>query len=102
MDHPPRTRHLLLRRDESATRADVAVVAFDERRGLVKVNPFASWTADDVARYSRENDVFQNPLKQVGYASIGCGPCTRAVAPGEDPRAGRWSGFAKTECGLHA
>jgi phosphoadenosine phosphosulfate reductase len=90
-----------MRREDAPTRTDIAVVGFDERRGMVKLNPLAGWTAEDVARYTEENGVFENPLRQIGFASIGCAPCTRAVADGEDPRAGRWSGRAKTECGLH-
>jgi len=90
-----------MRREDAPTRTDIAVVGFDERRGMVKLNPLAAWTAEDVERYTREHGVFENPLRQIGFASIGCAPCTRAVADGEDPRAGRWSGRAKTECGLH-
>ncbi|HEY6743321.1 MAG TPA: phosphoadenylyl-sulfate reductase [Lapillicoccus sp.] len=90
-----------MRREDAPTRTDLAVVGVDERRGMVKLNPLAAWTAEDVARYTEENGVFQNPLRQIGFASIGCAPCTRAVTDGEDPRAGRWSGRAKTECGLH-
>ncbi len=90
-----------MRREDAPTRTDIGVVAFDERRDMVKLNPLAAWTADDVERYTREHGVFENPLRQVGFASIGCAPCTRPVADGEDPRAGRWSGRAKTECGLH-
>jgi phosphoadenosine phosphosulfate reductase len=90
-----------MRREDAPTRTDIAVVGVDERRGMVKLNPLAAWTAEDVARYTDENNVFQNPLRQLGFASIGCAPCTRAVADGEEPRAGRWSGRAKTECGLH-
>jgi phosphoadenosine phosphosulfate reductase len=90
-----------MRREDAPTRTDIAVVGFDERRGMVKLNPLAAWTAQDVERYTREHGVFENPLRQIGFASIGCAPCTRAVADGEDPRAGRWSGRAKTECGLH-
>jgi len=90
-----------MRREDAPTRTDIAVVGVDERRGMVKVNAIAAWTAEDVERYTQENGVFENPLRQIGFASIGCAPCTRAVADGEDPRAGRWSGRAKTECGLH-
>jgi phosphoadenosine phosphosulfate reductase len=68
----------------------------------VKVSPIARWNADDVDRYIAENGVLVNPLLYDGYPSIGCWPCTRRVEPGEDPRSGRWSGFAKTECGIHA
>jgi len=69
--------------------------------GLTKVNPLYDWTDDDVDRYVAEHNVPLNPLHFEGYPSLGCIPCTRAVAPGEDRRAGRWSGFTKTECGLH-
>jgi phosphoadenylyl-sulfate reductase (thioredoxin) len=90
-----------LRRDDAPTRAEVPVIGWDTKRRKVKVNPIAGWTDEDVARYSAENGVLENPLRQIGYASIGCAPCTRPVAPGEDARAGRWAGRAKTECGLH-
>ena len=82
--------------------ADIDVVGWDAKRAKVKLNPLAAWTFDDVERYAVEHEVLMNPLRQLGYASIGCEPCTRAVAPGEDPRAGRWAGSTKTECGLHA
>jgi phosphoadenosine phosphosulfate reductase len=91
-----------LRRDDSATRADTPTVAWDAKRGVLKLAPIANWTDDDVDAYLAEHpDVLLNPLLQEGYTSIGCGPCTRAVRPGEDARAGRWSGRAKTECGIH-
>ncbi|MGY1592863.1 phosphoadenylyl-sulfate reductase [Geodermatophilus sp. SYSU D00708] len=90
-----------VRRDEAATRADTKVVDWDAKRGMVKVNPLAAWTQDDVDAYIAEHQVPVNPLQEIGYASIGCAPCTRPVAPGEDPRAGRWAGRNKTECGLH-
>jgi phosphoadenosine phosphosulfate reductase len=90
-----------LRRDDAPTRAEVPVIGWDAKRGKVKINPIALWTDDDVERYAAENGVLENPLRQIGYASIGCAPCTRPVAPGEDARAGRWAGRAKTECGLH-
>ncbi len=90
-----------MRREDAPTRTDIAVVGFDERRGKVKLNPIAAWTAHDVERYTEENSVFENPLRQAGFTSIGCAPCTRAVTAGEDARAGRWSGRIKTECGLH-
>ena len=77
------------------------LVGWDGRRGLVKLNPIAAWTDADVDRYVEEQGVFLNPLRQEGYASIGCAPCTRPVAAGEDARAGRWAGRTKTECGLH-
>lgn len=90
-----------LRRDEAVTRADAGVVEWDARRGKVKVNPIAAWTQDDVDAYVARHGVLVNPLVEDGYPSIGCAPCTRRVAPGEDPRAGRWAGAQKTECGLH-
>ncbi len=90
-----------VRRDEAATRAGTKVVDWDAKRGMVKVNPLAAWTQDDVDAFVVANQVPVNPLAEIGYASIGCAPCTRPVAPGEDPRAGRWAGKGKTECGLH-
>jgi phosphoadenosine phosphosulfate reductase len=90
-----------LRRAESATRAGVGVVEWDAKRCMVKVNPLAAWSDADLAAYVEEHAVLVNPLLQLGYPSIGCEPCTRAVAPGEDARAGRWAGLGKTECGLH-
>ncbi|WP_299518175.1 phosphoadenylyl-sulfate reductase [uncultured Serinicoccus sp.] len=90
-----------VRRAESPTRAGTPLVAFDESFGIVKVNPLAAWSDAEVALYAELHDLPANPLLDQGYPSIGCGPCTRRVAPGEDPRAGRWSGFTKTECGLH-
>ena len=90
-----------LRRDEAATRKDVRVVEWDARRQLVKLNPIAAWTQDDVDRYIADNGVLVNPLLFDGFGSVGCWPCTRRIAPGEDARAGRWAGTAKVECGLH-
>ncbi len=90
-----------MRREDAPTRSDIDVVGWDAKRDMVKLNPLAAWTHDDVERYSADQGVLMNPLRQIGYASIGCEPCTRPVAAGEDPRAGRWSGNAKTECGLH-
>lgn len=90
-----------VRREESPTRADTPLVTWDAKNGLVKVNPLAAWTFDELLAYADDNDVIVNPLVQDGYPSIGCAPCTRRVAPGEDPRAGRWAGLDKTECGLH-
>lgn len=91
-----------LRRDESPTRANTPVVAFEASRGKVKVNPLAAWTQADVDSYIARYDVPVNPLIKQGYASVGCWPCTRRTKAGEDPRAGRWPMFDKTECGLHA
>jgi phosphoadenosine phosphosulfate reductase len=90
-----------VRRDESQSRAATPVVGWDGKRGKVKVNPLATWTEADVVAYAEEHGVLVNPLLSDGYPSIGCAPCTRRVAPGEDPRSGRWAGTAKTECGLH-
>lgn len=90
-----------LRRVEAPTRAGTPVVSYDPRRGKVKVAPMAAWTDQDVEDYIAEHDILTNPLLSLGYPSIGCAPCTRAVAAGEDPRAGRWAGSAKTECGIN-
>ena len=91
-----------LRRDESPTRAGTPTVGWDAKRGVLKLAPIANWVDEDVDAYlAAHPDVLLNPLLQEGYASIGCGPCTRAVQPGEDARAGRWAGRSKTECGLH-
>lgn len=91
-----------IRRDQTPDRANAAVVERDARYGLVKVNPLAAYASADVWAYVRANDVPFNPLHERGYPSIGCRTCTSPVAPGEDPRAGRWRGTEKTECGLHA
>ncbi len=90
-----------IRRDQTPERARTRAVEADLRFGLVKVNPLAGWTAEQVWAYVRAHDVPTNPLHQRGYPSIGCVPCTTPVAPGEDARAGRWRGRAKKECGLH-
>ncbi len=90
-----------IRRDEAPTRRDIGVVEWDAKRSKVKVNPLAAWTQDDVDTYVAAYGVLVNPLASDGYPSIGCGPCTQRVAPGADPRSGRWAGSAKTECGLH-
>ncbi len=90
-----------LRRDEAVTRHDIKVVEWDEQRGMVKLNPIADWTSEDVQRYIDDNGVLVNPLLHDGYGSVGCAPCTRRIVEGEDERAGRWSGSSKVECGLH-
>lgn len=90
-----------VRREESPTRIDTPLITWDERGGLIKVNPIAAWNFDEVIDYAGAHDVPINPLIANGYPSIGCAPCTRPVAAGEDPRSGRWAGLAKTECGLH-
>ena len=91
-----------VRRDESPTRAGTRLVDWDAKRGMVKVNPMAAWTQDVVDAYIAEHQIPVNPLFELGYGSIGCAPCTRPVAPGEDPRAGRWAGKNKIECGIHS
>jgi phosphoadenosine phosphosulfate reductase len=91
-----------LRRDEGPSRANTPVVGFEASRGKVKVAPLAYWTEAEVQAYIAKYDVPVNPLIKQGYASVGCWPCTRRTAVGEDPRAGRWPLFDKTECGIHA
>jgi phosphoadenosine phosphosulfate reductase len=90
-----------IRRDQTATRAGAGKIEWDEKFGLVKINPIADWSSEQVWQYIRQHDVPFNVLHERSYPSIGCTHCTRAVLPGEDPRAGRWSGSSKTECGLH-
>jgi phosphoadenosine phosphosulfate reductase len=90
-----------IRRVESPTRANAPLIAFDEGFGLVKINPIAAWSDDDMARYIETHAILVNPLVDEGYPSIGCAPCTRKPEPGSDPRSGRWAGLSKTECGLH-
>jgi phosphoadenylyl-sulfate reductase (thioredoxin) len=90
-----------VRRDQTPDRAEAPVIGWDGRFGLARVNPLVRWTTEDVREYVREHDVPINLLHDRGYPSIGCLPCTSPVAFGEDPRAGRWRGFEKTECGLH-
>jgi phosphoadenosine phosphosulfate reductase len=90
-----------VRRIEAPTRANTPIVSWDDKHDLVKVNPLVAWSDEDVESYQVAHDLPRNPLVAQGYPSIGCAPCTRKVAPGEDPRAGRWSGVDKTECGIH-
>ena len=90
-----------VRRGETAARANVREVDYEFSRGKVKVAPLARWTDADVEAYIERHDVPVNQLLTQGYGSVGCWPCTRKVKPGEDPRAGRWAMFDKTECGLH-
>ncbi|MGO4533475.1 phosphoadenylyl-sulfate reductase [Leifsonia sp. 2MCAF36] len=90
-----------MRREEAPTRTATPLISWDEKNGLVKVNPLAAWTFDELLDYATANDVPLNLLLSNGYPSIGCEPCTKPVAEGEDPRSGRWAGLAKTECGLH-
>jgi len=91
-----------IRRVESPTRADAALIGYDEAFKLVKINPLAAWSDDDMQAYIEDNGVLVNPLVEEGYPSIGCAPCTARPVEGADPRSGRWQGRAKTECGLHA
>ena len=90
-----------IRREQTPERANARVVERDRALGAIKVNPLAAWTHDDVWAYVYAHDVPVNPLHDAGYASIGCAPCTSAIVPGEDLRAGRWRGSPKRECGLH-
>ena len=90
-----------IRRDQTSARSSARRVEWDAKFGLVKVGPIVDWTSKQVWRYIHDHDVPYNELHNQDYPSIGCTHCTRAVKPGEDPRAGRWPGFAKTECGLH-
>jgi phosphoadenosine phosphosulfate reductase len=89
-----------LKRVDAVTRVEVPLIGRD-KRGLVKLNPLAAWTDDDVYGYAADHGVPVNPLVAKGYLSIGCAPCTVPVAPGQHPRSGRWAGTDKTECGLH-
>ena len=90
-----------VRRVDAPTRATTPIVQWDERNGLVKVNPIAAWTDEEFDAYIARHGILQNPLVSEGYLSIGCAPCTAKPLPGADPRSGRWAGQAKTECGLH-
>lgn len=91
-----------VRRAEAPTRAGTPLITWDDKFGLVKVNPLAAWSDEDMDAYIAEHGVLVNPLVAAGYPSIGCAPCTRKPLPGEDKRAGRWAGREKTECGLPA
>ena len=90
-----------IRRDQAPSRASAGLIEWDQKFKLVKVNPLARWTWTDVWTYIQVYDVPYNTLHDQNYPSIGCTYCTAPVAPGEDPRAGRWKNFTKTECGLH-
>ncbi|MFJ8914686.1 phosphoadenylyl-sulfate reductase [Amycolatopsis sp. NPDC102389] len=90
-----------VRRVDAPTRANTPIVTWDDRNGLVKINPIAPWSDDEFRDYIDEHGILENPLVSIGYLSIGCAPCTAKVAPGQDPRSGRWAGQGKTECGLH-
>ena len=91
-----------LRRAETQNRVIAPVIGWDAKKGKVKVSPLARWSDEQVERYVVEHGVLVNPLVHDGYPSIGCAPCTRRVAPGDDARSGRWAGTAKTECGIHS
>ena len=90
-----------LKRSDGPTRADAPIVSWDAGFGLVKINPLATWTEDDIFSYLADHELPQHPLISQGYRSIGCAPTTRPVAEGEDAHAGRWAGADKSECGLH-
>ncbi len=90
-----------VRREETLSRRETRVVEYDEKRQMVKVNPIAAWTSEQVDEYIAANGVLVNPLVYDGYPSIGCRTCTMRVAPGADPRSGRWAGTGKTECGIN-
>jgi phosphoadenosine phosphosulfate reductase len=91
-----------IRRVEAPTRANAPLISFDEAFGLVKINPLAAWSDDDMQNYMDDQGILVNPLVHEGYPSIGCAPCTAKPVEGADPRSGRWAGQSKTECGLHA
>lgn len=90
-----------VRRVDAPTRANTPIVQWDDRNGLVKVNPIAPWTDDEFREYIDSGGILENPLVSEGYLSIGCAPCTAKPLPGQDARSGRWQGLGKTECGLH-
>lgn len=90
-----------VRRVEAPTRANTPLVTYDDKFGLVKINPIAAWTDEDMDAYIAEHNILVNPLVAEGYPSIGCAPCTAKPAPGTDKRSGRWAGTGKIECGLH-
>lgn len=90
-----------VRREESPTRTSTPLIGWDDTHGLVKINPLAAWTFDELVNYAHEHNVLVNPLLEDGYPSIGCAPCTRRVEAGSDLRSGRWAGFSKVECGIH-
>ena len=91
-----------IRRVEAPTRANAPLISWDKAFNLVKINPIAAWTDEEMQAYIDGNDVLVNPLVFEGYPSIGCAPCTAKPEEGADPRSGRWAGLSKTECGLHA
>jgi len=90
-----------VRRVEAPTRANTPLVTYDDKFGLVKINPIAAWSDEDMEQYIADHGILVNPLVGAGYPSIGCAPCTAKPLPGADPRSGRWAGTSKIECGLH-
>ena len=90
-----------VRREDAPTRTRTPLIGWDATHEIVKINPLAAWTMDDLTGYADQHGVLINPLLYDGYPSIGCAPCTARVKPGDDPRSGRWAGFTKTECGIH-
>lgn len=90
-----------IRREQASTRRNAQVFEYDAKFNLIKVNPLAIWTNEQVWTYIHDHHVPYNPMHDKGYPSIGCHPCTKSVLAGEDPRSGRWAGMTKTECGLH-
>jgi phosphoadenosine phosphosulfate reductase len=90
-----------IRRDQTAFRVNTELVEWDYANKMIKLNPLAAWTSDQVWEHIKTYDPPYNPLHDYGYPSIGCWTCTKAVEPGQDPRSGRWAGNAKTECGIH-
>lgn len=90
-----------MRREDAPTRVDIDEITYDAKRDMVKFNPLARWSSEQLEAYVREHAVLQNPLRQSNYLSIGCEPCTKPVPEGADARSGRWSGTGKIECGLH-
>ena len=91
-----------IRRVEAPTRANAPLISWDKAFNLVKINPIAAWSDEEMQAYIYANDILVNPLVFEGYPSIGCAPCTSKPLEGADPRSGRWAGSSKTECGLHA
>jgi phosphoadenosine phosphosulfate reductase len=91
-----------IRRVEAPTRANAPLISWDKAFNLVKINPIAAWSDEDIQNYIDAHDILVNPLVFEGYPSIGCAPCTAKPVEGQDPRSGRWAGTSKTECGLHA
>ena len=90
-----------VRREDAPTRTRTPLIGWDATHEIVKINPLAAWSMEELTGYADQHGVLINPLLYDGYPSIGCAPCTARVKPGDDPRSGRWAGFTKTECGIH-